>query len=56
MNMKNKIVGLFDELHNSVTAEEFDGTIDCALGKEIFVSCSKTKLKLINLIYKIVSE
>ena len=56
MSIKAKIGNLFDELHTSVTVDEFDRKVCCPLGKEIFITCSKTKVKLINKMFKLISK
>lgn len=53
---KEKVETLFSELHASVTQQEFDDKVRCPLSKDIFISCNKTKSKLINIIFKMVSK
>ena len=54
--LKEQIETLFDELHNSVSEQEFNANVGCPLDKDIFVSCSKTKARLINAVFKMANE
>lgn len=57
MTQKEQISKLFDEIHLSVGEEEFTKALEgCAMGKDIFTSCSKTRAKLLALIYKFINE
>ena len=57
MTQKEQIGKLFDELHASVSEQEFEKTmVGCSMGKDIFVTCTKTRAKLITLINKLVNE
>ena len=54
--LKEQIETLFDELHNSVSEQEFNENVGCPLDKDIFVSCNKTKARLINVVFKMANE
>jgi len=54
--LKEQIETLFDELHNSVSEQEFNENVGCPLDKDIFVSCNKTKARLINAVFKMANE
>ena len=56
LSSKEQIKSLFDELHASVTDKEFEEMVGCPMGKEIFVTCTKTRVKLINLVIKLVDN
>ena len=57
MTQKDQIGKLFDELHASVSEQEFEEAIvGCSMGKDIFVTCTKTRAKLIVLMNKMVNK
>lgn len=57
MTQKEQISKIFDEIHLSVGEEEFTKALEgCAMGKDIFTSCSKTRAKLLALIYQFINE
>ena len=56
LSTKEQIKSMFDELHTSVTDKEFEEKVGCSMGKDIFVTCLKTRLKLINLITMMVDD